>query len=186
MLVWGGDQNLQTFFNSIGCYCAVPCPAPSVYYQDHDGDGHGDPSRQIQACDPPTGFSDNDDDCDDSDANTYRGAPEVMDGRDNQCTSDPGFGVVDEISGVTSWDGSTYRWTPQPLAAKYQVMCSTRADFLTDCVALATDVPLLDDRSEPKVDTAYFYLVRSSAPFAAGSWGQRSDGSERDGGCLVP
>jgi hypothetical protein len=40
----------------------------STWYADLDGDGFGDSSTSVIACEPPTGFVANDDDCDDGDA----------------------------------------------------------------------------------------------------------------------
>jgi formylglycine-generating enzyme required for sulfatase activity len=39
------------------------------------------------------------DDCDDTNANVYPGAPELCDGIDNQCPGDPGYGEVDGTCG---------------------------------------------------------------------------------------
>ena len=36
---------------------------------DADGDGYGDPTNTIEACEQPSNATDNDDDCDDNDAN---------------------------------------------------------------------------------------------------------------------
>lgn len=40
-----------------------------TFYADNDGDGFGNPDDSQLACEPPTGFVDNDDDCDDDDEN---------------------------------------------------------------------------------------------------------------------
>jgi hypothetical protein len=42
----------------------------STWYADADSDGYGDPSVTFDACDEPSGFTDNADDCDDSDASS--------------------------------------------------------------------------------------------------------------------
>lgn len=39
----------------------------NTYYLDADSDGFGDPEQTTQACSVPTGYADNDEDCDDSD-----------------------------------------------------------------------------------------------------------------------
>lgn len=55
-----------------------------TYYADADGDmkygGAG-----VSACAAPAGSSEVKDDCDDGDPFTYNGAPEICDGRDNDC-----------------------------------------------------------------------------------------------------
>ncbi len=41
---------------------------PRTWYQDADRDTYGDPAVSVEACSQPVGFSDNADDCDDTDA----------------------------------------------------------------------------------------------------------------------
>ncbi|MCB9794278.1 MAG: FG-GAP repeat protein [Alphaproteobacteria bacterium] len=62
-----------------------------VWFQDADGDGFGDEGSTSTACEVPEGFTDNADDCDDSDATVYPDAEERCDTRDNDCD-----GEVDE------------------------------------------------------------------------------------------
>ncbi len=52
---------------------------------DADGDGYGDPEQTVMACDPGEGVVEDATDCDDSDPETYPGAPERCDGVDNDC-----------------------------------------------------------------------------------------------------
>ena len=77
----------------------------SIGYADTDGDGYGDPSTGVSACDPP-GVSDGTD-CDDTDADVNPGAAEVCDsgGVDENCNgldddSDPTL-----ASGTEAWYG---------------------------------------------------------------------------------
>ncbi len=71
-----------------------------TWYWDGDGDGYGDAAYTEVACDPPTNYVDNADDCDDWDANIHPGADEYCNGVDDNCD-----GEVDEAGAV---DGSIW------------------------------------------------------------------------------
>ncbi|MCK6528194.1 hypothetical protein L6R50_11770 [Myxococcota bacterium] len=70
----------------------------AAFHPDGDGDGFGDPGMMERACAAPEGHVPDGSDCDDGDAKTFPGAPEICDGRDQDCD-----GVVDEgpVDGVT-------------------------------------------------------------------------------------
>ncbi len=72
----------------------------SLYYQDSDGDGYGDPGVSVNDCNFPDGYTDNPLDCDDSDPAINPDATEVCDGTDNNCD-----GTTDEFGaeGSTTW-----------------------------------------------------------------------------------
>jgi len=73
------------------------------YYADADGDGAGDANDIQTTCDgPPAGYVSNDADCDDTDAATYPGAPEICDQLDNNCN-----GNVDEGLPMRDWWADT-------------------------------------------------------------------------------
>jgi hypothetical protein len=61
------------------------------WYLDADGDGHGDPAAPYSGaeCPPPSGYVEDDADCDDDPdgcgADCHPGAPELCDGLDNDC-----------------------------------------------------------------------------------------------------
>ena len=67
----------------------------SVWYLDQDGDGFGDVANPTILCDLPTGYVENYDDCDDTNAQTSPNAFEICDSVDNNCD-----GLIDE-SGAT-------------------------------------------------------------------------------------
>ncbi|MFM7203815.1 MAG: MopE-related protein, partial [Myxococcota bacterium] len=73
----------------------------TTYYQDADGDGHGNPNVSTQACTKPTGYVTSNDDCADNNAALY-----------GVCTSLPpqsglvGFWKFEESSGTTTSDSS--------------------------------------------------------------------------------
>lgn len=63
------------------------------WYIDRDGDGFGGAQQGI-ACSVPAGGTDNDQDCDDSDAEVYPGARELCDGVDNDCDASNGVDLL--------------------------------------------------------------------------------------------
>jgi len=82
---------------------------PSVtYYTDGDGDGYGDPDDSLTACsDPGTGYTTDDQDCDDSLADVNPDGTETCDGTDEDCDD-----VVDNGLATTTYytdgDGDGY------------------------------------------------------------------------------
>jgi len=94
------------------------------FYRDFDGDGFGDPESSILACGPtPSHPVENGDDCDDTDPTVYPGAPELCDGRDNNCN-----GVIDE-GGVCAGEPCCY------LDRCAGVCATARTDESGACVA---------------------------------------------------
>jgi hypothetical protein len=66
MVIWGGTDGFGALRDG-GRYCGCLGDAER-YFQDHDGDGFGDPSVQVPSCDQPHGFVPIAADCDDNDA----------------------------------------------------------------------------------------------------------------------
>jgi hypothetical protein len=92
--------------NDNDCDGEIDEDGANTYYADEDGDGFGDATVSIDACEPEEGWVENADDCDDTDANTYLGASEICDGEDNDCD-----GEVDEDLTTTVYadgDGDGY------------------------------------------------------------------------------
>ncbi|MCB9760426.1 MAG: hypothetical protein H6739_11360 [Alphaproteobacteria bacterium] len=56
-----------------------------TWYTDADADGYGDSAQATVACAAPSGTTGDSTDCDDADPATYPGAPEQLDGVDNDC-----------------------------------------------------------------------------------------------------
>ena len=76
-----------------------------TWYYDGDGDGYGTPDTTTDACDQPSSYEDNEDDCDDSDDDIHPGASEVCDETDNDCDSDTDEGVTTTFYADDDSDG---------------------------------------------------------------------------------
>jgi DNA-binding beta-propeller fold protein YncE len=82
-----------------------------TYYADQDGDGYGDPSNSVSACDQPAGYVTEPLDCDDGDALVNPAATETCNGYDDDCD-----GLIDDadtdVTGTNTWymdmDGDGY------------------------------------------------------------------------------
>ena len=71
----------------------------TTFYKDGDTDGYGDPKSTTKACDLPSGYVTNDDDCLDSDKTAYPGASETCDKVDDDCDGE----VDDNASDAKTW-----------------------------------------------------------------------------------
>ncbi|MBK9256195.1 MAG: hypothetical protein IPM42_11965 [Saprospiraceae bacterium] len=60
----------------------------NTYYADADNDGFGDPNVTMLACSAPAGYVSDNTDCDDNDDTVYPGAPDICDGKDNNCNGE--------------------------------------------------------------------------------------------------
>ncbi len=74
----------------------------ATWYADTDNDGFGDPGNSVSGfiCDQPEGYVADNTDCNDGDDTVYPGAPELCDGKDNDCD---GIIPADEVD--TDGDG---------------------------------------------------------------------------------
>jgi len=82
----------------------------TVYYEDLDGDGYGDPDAEVRACSQPPGTATNALDCNDDSEDVGPGAFEICDGQQNDCdqswTTDAGM-ITFEASDGTLTDYTT-------------------------------------------------------------------------------
>jgi FG-GAP-like repeat/Putative metal-binding motif len=144
--------------------------------------GRGRVRRRPVLPTPPPGVIRGGSDCNDDEAATYPGAPEVNDGLDNQCPGDPGFGLVDEIQATVGFldpdDPDALWWAPQAGATLYQVLRSPSPLFDAACLTSTVSSPVWVDPELPAPGGVHFYLVRALAP-DTGTWGASSVGVER-------
>lgn len=80
----------------------------SNYYLDADGDGYGKTSDVIASCTPITGRVTQSGDCDDNDNTVYPGAPEICDGKDNNCNGQVDEDFSHQIPYYRDTDGDGY------------------------------------------------------------------------------
>jgi hypothetical protein len=153
---------------TVGDACLAGTCVPGLP-PDEDGDGYSTP-----LCGGT--------DCDDAHAAVHPGAPEINDGLDNQCPGDPGYGSIDEISGLSGFtipgDPAQFCWTPQEGAAEYELVRSAVPPFSGGCVRQVQPSVCWKDGEDPPVGSVFLYLARSSTPHT-GSWGKDSSGKER-------
>ncbi len=150
--------------------CDDNCPLDDNAAQlDSDSDGRGD------ACD-----------CAPADPDVYPGAPEINDGKDNQCPGDPGSGMIDEILDGAGFldpaDTRRFCWQEQSGASEYEVVRSADPGMSSPCGGSTTWNICWCDPTDPGAGEAANYLTRPAAP-NPGAWGQDSGGSERADVC---
>ncbi|MDP2312533.1 MAG: putative metal-binding motif-containing protein [Pseudomonadota bacterium] len=110
------------------CDGSVDEGVTNTYYADFDGDSYGAAALTQEACSVPTGYTVNDDDCDDASAAVNPSETEVCNSIDDNCD-----GTVDEdsASGAPTWyadaDGDAYG-----SASVSTVSCTQPAGYVAD------------------------------------------------------
>ena len=95
----GVDNDCDTWIDDEDT--GVDLSTGSTFYADSDGDGYGDADATLLSCDVPSGYTSDDQDCDDDDAGVSPSATDVpQDGIDQDCSgSDAPYGVTDLVVG---------------------------------------------------------------------------------------
>ncbi|MEC7984010.1 MAG: putative metal-binding motif-containing protein [Myxococcota bacterium] len=87
-LAWTGNVETCDEVDN-DCNGTIDEGVKNTYYYDMDEDGYGDPSSSIESCSAPTGYVDNDGDCNDNEPLAWTSHLELcFDGVDNDCDSD--------------------------------------------------------------------------------------------------
>ena len=87
-----------------------------LWFADSDEDGFGDSTSTMRSCTQPSGYTADNQDCDDGDASIYPGSLEICDGLINDCqttilptneSDDDGDGYVECTIDPNGWDGNS-------------------------------------------------------------------------------
>lgn len=110
----------------------------TTYYQDEDGDGYGLALKTIEACSEPSGYSDIDGDCNDSNRAISPNAVEICDDEDNDCDRVTDIDAIDRSTWYADSDGDGFGDEDTSVSA-----CDAPAGYVsdrTDCLDSNRDV----------------------------------------------
>ena len=97
----------------------------TTWFEDTDGDGYGVADSTHDACEAPSGFVDNDEDCDDDDSSIHPEAAETCDGVDEDCDGDTDEDASDADTFYVDTDGDGFGSSAFSLDA-----CDTPSGFV--------------------------------------------------------
>ena len=177
MIVWAGNDGGTVTFNDGNQYCASSCSSPSIWYQDHDGDGFGTGSVQQVSCTQPAGFAAASGDCNDLDSAIRPGAAEICNGIDDDCdgTIDNGIPAPSGHPLLTETRSDTdavLSWTAVSGATGYDIVKGSLAGLLdsggdfttstTSCLGRGMTTTTIVDIPVPAAGNGWWHLVRAA------------------------
>jgi hypothetical protein len=129
----GLDQGVSTATVDLNCHPTTD------YYRDIDGDGHGDPTTEINLCAggvPPPGYIPTSGDCLDSNSSTQGASTEVCNGIDDDCDARIDDGIPHPTGVLTmtmskSGSNTFVSWNAVPNATEYDVLFGSLQELRT-------------------------------------------------------
>ena len=138
-----------------------------TWYIDADEDTHGDPDGATDACVQPVGYVDNADDCDDTSALFFPGAPEddCEDPNDYNCDGSVGYTDADS-DGIAACEGDCNDSNPEinPNAAEVCDEVDNDCDGETDDDSVDAPTWFLDHDGDTYGDSAYSFTNCDQPP----------------------
>jgi len=130
----GVDNDCDDFVDEADALDAAP------WFADTDGDGYGDRDNQISGCFTPSGYTDDPNDCDDSESLVSPAAVEICDFQDNNCTS------MDYLGGLIDLDMARYTVkameTSGKLGSAVHVLADQDGDGIDELVVAAPNTEI--------------------------------------------
>ncbi len=129
----------------------------ATYYADDDEDGYGDPDVSTASCGPPSGYTEDASDCDDTDDTVNPGATEVCsNGIDDNCDDSASPCSIEDLDLGTDADVSLAGSSTGDRAGRRVADAGdVDGDGVTD---LLIGAPAVDDGSTSTVGAAYLVL----------------------------